>query len=72
MRKYPKNLFISFKFGKSVLNALLSVPCSKYHDPSNAFEFPPYVGRATHYYRGTEIHKRIHLPTESSIYTVAA
>jgi hypothetical protein len=73
MRKYPKNLFLSFfRFGKKLLNSLLSVPCSKYHDPSNAFEFPPYIRRATHYYRGTEIHKRIHFPIESSIYTLAA
>lgn len=50
-----KNLFLSFfKFGKCLLVSLLSVLSSKHHDPSNAFEFPPYPGRATHYYRGTE------------------
>ena len=57
---------------KSLLNSLLLVPCSKYHDPSNAFEFPPYLGRAAHYYRWRKIHKCIHFRTDISIYTVAA
>jgi len=72
-RNIRKNLFLYiFRFGNRLLNSLLSVPCSEYHDPSNAFQFPPRLGRATHYNRGTEIHKRIHFPTESSICELAA
>jgi hypothetical protein len=73
MRIHPKNLLLSFfRFGTSLLNSLLSVFCSKHNDASNVFEFPPYLGRATHYCRGIEIHKRIRFPTESSFYALAA